>query len=56
MSLQDYIRGPKKDWTNKQWLQYAAVNRFNPWISAEDREYYDDKYHELINNKKGKVP
>ena len=46
MSLKDY-EGPKKDWTPEQWLQHARVQRHNPWISDEDREYWVDKIKEL---------
>ena len=49
MSLKDYIREPKKDWTDKQWLQYAYVQVHNPWLNEEDRLYYKDKFTELIN-------
>ena len=48
MSLKDYIREPKKDWTNKQWLEYCSVHMHNPWISEEDRLYYKDKFNDLI--------
>ena len=48
MSLKDYIREPKKDWTNKQWLEYCSVQIHNPWISEEDRLYYRDKFNDLI--------
>ena len=47
MSLQDYIKEPRKDWTNKEWVQHAWVQRHNPWISAEDRQYWIDKIKEL---------
>ena len=55
MSLKDHL-GPKKDWNAQQWLDYAHIHKHNPWISDEDREYYDAKYRELINNKNGKDP
>ena len=48
MSLKDYIREPKKDWTNKQWLEYCSVQIHNPWINEEDRLYYRDKFNDLI--------
>ena len=48
MSLKDYIREPKKDWSNKQWLEYCSVQIHNPWISEEDRLYYRDKFNDLI--------
>ena len=46
MSLKDYM-GPKKDWSNEQWLQYAWVQRHNPWITEADREYWVDRIHDL---------
>ena len=49
MSLQDYIKEPRKDWSNKEWLQHAYVQMHNPWISEEDREYWRDKAKELQN-------
>ena len=49
MSLQDYIKEPKKDWNKKEWLQHAYVQMHNPWISEEDREYWRDKVKELQN-------
>ena len=47
MSLQDYIKEPRKDWTNKDWLQHAWIQQHNPWISEEDRQYWRDKIKEL---------
>ena len=44
--LKDYL-GPKKDWNNSQWLEYAQIQKHNPWISDEDREYWEDKIKEL---------
>ncbi len=49
MSLKDY-EGPKKGWTSKQWLQHAWIQRHNPWISDDDREYWIYKIKELQNN------
>ena len=49
MSLKDYIREPKKDWTDKQWLQYAYVQVHNPWINEDDRLYYKDMIERLSN-------
>ncbi len=46
MTLKDHM-GPKKDWSNKDWLQYAYIQRWNPWISEEDRQYWKDKIKEL---------
>ena len=52
MSLQDYIKEPKKDWTNDDWLQHAWIQRDNPWIGEEDREYWKDKIRELQSGKR----
>ena len=49
MSLKDHL-GPKKDWTKKEWLEYAWVQKHNPWISDEDRNYWIDKIKELVDN------
>ena len=47
MSLQDYIKEPRKDWSKKDWLQHAWVQKNTPWISEEDRQYWRDKIKEL---------
>ena len=47
MTLKDYIKEPRRDWNTKQWLQHAWVQRWNPWISEEDRQYWRDKIKEL---------
>ena len=39
--------GPKKDWNKQQWLEHAQLQKHNPWISDEDREYWEDKIKEL---------
>ena len=49
MSLKDHT-GPKKDWTKKEWLEYAWIQKHNPWISDEDRNYWTDKIKELVDN------
>ena len=46
MSLNDYIKDVKRDWSNKQWLDYCSIHRHNPWINDAEREYYNDKYHD----------
>ena len=50
MTLKDYIKEPRKNWTDKDCLQHAYVQKHNPWISDEDREYWRDKIAELSNN------
>ena len=47
MSLQDYIKEPRKDWTDKHWLQHAWVMVNSPWIDEEEREYWRHKIKEL---------
>ena len=47
MSLQDYIKEPRKDWSNKEWLQQADVQMHNPWISEEARQYWKAKAREI---------
>ena len=47
--LKDYISEPKKDWTDKQWLQYAYVQVHNPWINEDEREYFRDMITRLSN-------
>ena len=39
--------GPKKDWKKEDWLKHAWVQKHNPWISDEDRVYWEDKIKEL---------
>jgi hypothetical protein len=46
--LKDYNK-PKKDWTNKQWIEYCSIQVHNPWINEQEREYYKDKLHDLTN-------
>ena len=46
MTLKDHL-GPKKDWTDTQWLDHAWVQKNNPWITEEDRQYWKDKIEEL---------
>ena len=41
--LKDYISEPRKDWSDKQWLEHAYVQVHSPWISEEDREYWRDQ-------------
>ena len=47
MSLQDYIKEPRKDWSKKDWLKHAWVQKNNHWISEEDRQYWRDKIDEI---------
>tara|TARA_R100000008_G_scaffold66878_1_gene43892 strand:+ start:38 stop:202 length:165 start_codon:yes stop_codon:yes gene_type:complete len=47
MSLKDYIGRPRKEWTDKEWLQEAHIMVHSPWIDDEEREYWRDKIKEL---------
>ena len=51
MSLKDYQQ-PKRDWSNKQWLDYCSIHMHNPWINEEERSYYKDKFNDLILQRK----
>tara|TARA_Y100001938_G_C7996278_1_gene382277 strand:+ start:255 stop:398 length:144 start_codon:yes stop_codon:yes gene_type:complete len=46
MTLKHHL-GPKKDWSKKQWLEHAWVQKNNPWITDDDRQYWRDKIIEL---------
>ena len=47
MTLNDYIKEPRRNWDDKKWLQHAHVMVHSPWISEDDREYWRDKIKEL---------
>ena len=47
MSLNDFIRYPRRDWDKKQWLEHAYIMVHSPWISKHDKEYWQDKIEEL---------
>ena len=36
-----------KDWTKEKWLEYAWIQKHNPWITDDDRQYWKDKIKEL---------
>ena len=46
--LKDYNK-PKRNWTDKEWINYCQIMIHNPWINAEEREYYRDKLKDLTN-------
>jgi len=46
MGLKDHL-GPKKHWTKDDWLRHAHVQKHNPWITDDDRQYWRDKITEL---------
>ena len=47
MSLKDYIGRPRKEWTEKEWLQEAHIMVHSPWIDDAEREYWRDKIKSL---------
>ena len=49
MTIKDHM-GPKKEWSKKEWLEHAWVQRHNPWISEDERQYWRDKIAELSIN------
>ncbi len=53
MSLNDYIKGPKKDWSDKEWLQHAYIMYHSPWINEEEKEYWKDQ---IFKRQRGKQP
>ena len=44
---QDITKGPKDDWTDKEWLQYSHIMVHSPWISDSERDYWRKKITEL---------
>ena len=40
MTLNDYIKEPRRDWDDKKWLEHAHVMVHSPWISEHDRDYW----------------
>ena len=47
--VNQYKGQPKRDWSDKQWLQHAWVQVHNPWLNEEDREYWRDTIRRLTN-------
>ena len=47
MTLNDFIKYPRRDWDKKKWLEHAQLMVHSPWISEEDREYWKDKIKEM---------
>ncbi len=46
MTLKNHL-SPRRDWKNEDWLKHAWIQRHNPWIDEEDRQYWIDKIKEL---------
>ena len=47
VNVKQYKRQPRKDWDKDHWLQHAYVQRWNPWIDEDERDYWKDKIKEL---------
>ena len=47
MALKDYIKRPRKEWTEKEWIQEAQIMIHSPWISEDDRDYWKDTLKNL---------
>ena len=40
IKVKQYKGQPRKDWTDKQWLEHAWIQSHNPWITEEDKKYW----------------
>ncbi len=49
-SVKQYKGQPKKNWSNKEWLQHAWIQYHNPWLNEKDKEYWKDTIKRLTNN------
>ncbi len=47
INVKQYKYQPRKDWTYEHWLRHAYVMVRNPWITVDDKEYWQDKINEL---------
>ena len=47
VNVKQYKGQPRKDWDKEHWLQHAYVQRWNPWIDEDERDYCKDKIKEL---------
>ena len=47
INVKQYQGQPRKDWDKEHWLQHAYVQRWNPWIDEDERDYWKDKIKEL---------
>ena len=47
INVKQYKYQPRKDWGSDHWLQHAYVMVRNPWITEDDKEYWQDKINEL---------
>jgi len=47
LSLTKYIKKPKDEWTDQDWLEVSYVMVHSPWISKQERKDWRDKIKEL---------
>ena len=47
VNVKQYKGQPRKDWDKDHWLQHAYVQRWNPWIDEDERDYWKNKIKEL---------
>ena len=47
MTLKDYIDRPRKEWTDKEWLQEAHIMVHSPSINDDERDYWMYKIKKL---------
>jgi len=52
LALKDYIKRPRKEWTEKEWIQEAQIMIHSPWISEDDRDYWKDTLKNLRTKEK----
>ncbi len=49
-NVKQYKGQPRKDWERDDWLKHAWIQKDNPWLDEDDREYWRDKIAELSNH------
>ena len=47
MTLNDFIKYPRKNWDDKKWLEHAHIMVHSPWIDDHEIDYWRDKIKEL---------
>ena len=52
MTLNDFIKYPRKDWDKEHWLKHAYVMVHSPWINEDDRDYWKDMIEKYQSEKR----
>ena len=52
MTLNDFIKYPRKDWDDKYWLKHAHIMVHSPWITEDDRDYWKDMIEKYQSEKR----